>query len=86
MKLVTEWTITNHPQQFEAARQELKTYFCDSLDGKKYPKDWYQLSNGIWVFQSNSAKGHISFCRRFLSAVGIDESEWSIEEVTSQPT
>lgn len=51
MKLTTEWVITNHPEKFEKARQVLETYFCDSLDEKKYPKDWHQLSNKVWVFK-----------------------------------
>jgi uncharacterized protein with ParB-like and HNH nuclease domain len=84
MKLTTEWAIKNRSKHFEKARQALKTYFSDSLEGKKYPKDWHQLSNSIWVIQNNSAKGHISFCRRLLIAVGITESEWSIEEVESK--
>ncbi|MBW4636814.1 MAG: HNH endonuclease family protein [Gloeocapsa sp. UFS-A4-WI-NPMV-4B04] len=85
MKLTTEWVIKNRPQYFEKARQILGTYLYDNIEGKRYPKHWYQLSNGIWVLQNNSAKGHVSFCRRLLTAVGISESDWSIEEVGSTP-
>lgn len=86
LKLTTEWVIKNYPEHFEKARQSVETYFCNSIEGKRYPKDWYQLSNDIWVLQSNSAKGHINFCRRLLTAVGISELEWSIEEFNSELT
>jgi hypothetical protein len=81
MKLTTEWVIKTYPEKFEKARQLLENNFSDDINGKKYPKDWHQLSNDVWVFQSNSAKGHVSFCRRLLMAVGISESEWGVEEV-----
>ncbi len=80
MKLTTEWVIKNRSDKFEDARQILSSYFSDNRDGKRNPKDWHQLSNSVWVFQGNSAKGHVSFCRRFLTAVSIPTSEWSIEE------
>lgn len=80
MKLTTEWVIKHRSDKFEDARQILSSYFSDKRDGKKNPKDWHQLLNSVWVFQGNSAKGHVSFCRRFLIAVSIPTSEWSIEE------
>lgn len=80
MKIVVEWIIENRSEHFEQARQQLETHFCEDLTGKKYPRDWHKLSNGIYVYQSDSARGHKSFCRRMLQAVGIPESDWCIEE------
>lgn len=80
-KSTTEWVITNHPEKFDKARQALTTYFCDAIEGKRFPKDWHQLSNKVWILQKSSAEGHMNFCRRILMAVGISESEWNVEEV-----
>ena len=80
MKTVVEWVIQNHPDQFKHVRAQLETHFCDDLTGKKYPRDWHKLSNGTYVYQSDSARGHKSFCRRLLLAVGVPETDWSLEE------
>jgi len=80
MKIVVEWVIQNRPNQFNHVRQQLETHFCDDLTGKKYPRDWHKLSNGTYVYQSDSARGHKSFCRRLLLAVGVGETAWSLEE------
>lgn len=84
MQIVTEWVIKNYTNQFETARSEVSSYFSDNLNGKRYPKDWHQLSNGLWVYHSNSAKAHLSFCGRLLRGVGIRESEWKVEEIYSK--
>lgn len=83
MKTIVEWIILNRPEQFQEARKSLKIYFRDDLTEEKYPKDWHQLSNGIYIYQSNSAKAHKSFCRRILQNVGISESDWELEEETT---
>jgi hypothetical protein len=80
MKTVVEWVIQNHPDQFKHVRQQLETHFCDDLTGKKYPRDWHKLSNGTYVYQSDSARGHKSFCRRLLLAVGVPATAWNLEE------
>jgi Protein of unknown function (DUF1524) len=80
MKTVVEWTIEHYPERFHDIRKQLETHFCDDLTGKRYPRDWHPLSNGVYVYQSDSAKGHKSFCRRLLQVVEISEADWSIEE------
>lgn len=77
--LVVEWAIENRPQFFNVIRDTVHI-FDDTTEGKNYPKDWYQLSNGVYMYNSSSAKQHISYCRRILAAVGISESDWSIEQ------
>jgi uncharacterized protein with ParB-like and HNH nuclease domain len=80
MKIVMEWVIQNHPAKFNDVRKQLETHFCDDLTDKKYPRDWHKLSNDVYVYQSDSARGHKSFCRRILQAVGVSEADWSLEE------
>jgi hypothetical protein len=80
MKTVVEWVLQNNPDQFNDIRQQLETHFCDDLTSKKYPRDWHKLSNGVYVYQSDSARGHKSFCRRLLQAAGVAETDWSLEE------
>ncbi|MGG6264488.1 DUF262 domain-containing protein [Leptolyngbya sp. AN03gr2] len=74
-----EWVLHNRPQDFNRIRQAIGI-FDDSIEGKNYPKDWYQLSNGVWVHHCSSAKQHIVYCRRILATIGISESDWSIDE------
>ncbi|BAU11352.1 hypothetical protein LEP3755_18450 [Leptolyngbya sp. NIES-3755] len=74
-----EWILQNRPHDFNKVRQAIGI-FDDSIEGKNYPKDWHQLSNGVWVYQSSSAEQHIVYCRRILGTIGISESEWSIDE------
>lgn len=78
-----EWVLKNRPQDFVRARQAVSTIFDDSLEGKSYPRDWHQLSNGVWLHHCSSAKRHFVCCRRVLTAIGISDSEWSIEELES---
>ncbi|WP_068815020.1 DUF262 domain-containing protein [Phormidesmis priestleyi] len=78
--ITLEWIIKNRPQDFGKVRQAVGI-FDDSVEGKNYPNHWYQLSNGIWVYHSSSAKQHLIYCRRILAAIGISESEWSIGEL-----
>lgn len=80
MKTIVEWVIQNYPDQFKQVQQQLETHFCDDLTSKKYPRDWHRLSNGTYVYQSDSARGHKSFCRRLLLAVGVSENDWTLEE------
>ena len=80
LRVVTmEWILKHYPQEFDKVRQAI-AIFADSIDGKNYPSDWYKLSNGVWIYHSSSAKQHMIYCRRLLAAIGIEESEWSIEE------
>ena len=76
-----EWVIQNRSEHFEKARNVLKSNFQDNrTDGSE--GKWHQLSNGCWVAINKSAKGHRTFCHRFLKAVGISEDDWSIEYVS----
>lgn len=74
-----EWLLRNHPQEFNKVRQAIGI-FDDSIEGKNYPKDWHQLSNGVWIHHCSSAKQHIVYCKRILATIDISESDWSIEE------
>lgn len=80
MKTVAEWIIRNRPEQFNEVRRQIEGCFRDDIGEEKYPRDWHQLSNEIYVYHSNSAKQHKSLCRRMLNAVGIAELDWSLEE------
>ena len=75
-----EWLIRKRPQFFNVLRETVNI-FADTTEGKNYPKDWYQLSNGVYMYNSSSAKQHMSYCRRILATVGITETDWSIEQV-----
>lgn len=33
------------------------------------------------MYNSSSAKQHMSYCRRILATVGITETDWSIDQV-----
>lgn len=80
LRIVTmEWILKNYPQEFDKIRQ-IVTIFADSIEGKTYPRDWYRLSNGVWIYHSSSAKQHMIYCRRLLATVGVTESEWNVEE------
>ena len=81
--LTLEWVIKNRSQDFSKVRQAIGI-FDDSIEGKNYPKHWYQLSNGVWVYHSSSAKQHLIYCRRIFAAIGISESEWSVEELETE--
>lgn len=74
-----EWLLRNRPQEFSKVRQAIGI-FDDSIEAKNYPRDWYQLSNGVWIHHCSSAKQHIVYCKRILATIGIAESDWSIEE------
>ncbi|MDF0553943.1 DUF262 domain-containing HNH endonuclease family protein [Kamptonema sp. UHCC 0994] len=77
-----EWVIQNRSDSFEKARKLLKPNFRDNRpDRNSEGKKWQQLSNGYWVNLQKSSDGHKEFCRRFLEAVGISETDWSIEYV-----
>jgi hypothetical protein len=41
-------------------------------------KSLHKLSNGIWLNVKGSAKAHLRFCNRLLTAVGIQEKDWSV--------
>lgn len=77
---VVEWIIENRYQFFNVLRETVNI-FVDTTEGKNYPKDWHQLSNGVYMYNSSSAKQHIAYCRRILATVGIFESDWSIEQL-----
>ena len=77
---VVEWLIRKRPQFFNVLRETVNI-FADTTEGKNYPKDWYQLSNGVYMYNSSSAKQHMSYCRRILATVGITETDWSIDQV-----
>lgn len=77
--ITVEWILQNRPQDFHKVREAIGI-FDDSIEGKNYPRDWHRLSNGVWVYQSSSAKQHITYCRRILATIGISEFDWSIEE------
>jgi uncharacterized protein with ParB-like and HNH nuclease domain len=79
--VILEWILTNHPQEFQDVRQQVRI-FTDSVDKAKYPKDYYQLSNGVWAYVSASAKQHMTYYRRLLAAVGISEADWEIEQTS----
>ena len=83
MKTVAEWIIQNRPEQFNEVRRQLGIYFRDDIDRETSSRYWHQLSNGVYVYQNNSATQHKSLCRRMLNAVSISESDWSLEEETS---
>lgn len=78
--LTTEWVLKNRPDSFENARNMMSGTFCDSdrIEMKKSPRSWHKLSNGVWLDMRGSAKAHIRFCNRLLKAVGIQETDWSV--------
>lgn len=78
---VVEWAISFRPQAFVTAQQCFPTYLKNSLEAKDSPNNWYRLSNGFFLAMNLSAKGHYSFCQRFLSKVGVSERNWSWEKV-----
>lgn len=78
-KLIASWILKNHPEKFNLIRASLENYFSDDTSNERYPKDWYQLENGIWIYYSLSAKAHISLCTRMLKVIGINESDWAFE-------
>ncbi|MBD2083279.1 DUF262 domain-containing protein [Leptolyngbya sp. FACHB-17] len=77
--LTVEWILQKRPQDFYKVRDAIGI-FDDSIEGKNYPRDWYRLSNGVWMYHSSSAKQHIVYCRRILATIGISEPDWSIDE------
>lgn len=77
---VVEWLIRNRPQFFNVLRETVNI-FADTTDDKNYPRDWHQLSNGVYMYNSSSAKQHMTYCRRILATVGIPETDWSIDQV-----
>lgn len=79
-----EWILKNYPQEFNKVRQTSRL-FADSNEGKKRPDDWHKLSNGVWISHSHSANQHMIHCRNLLFTVGVNESEWSVEEYDPDP-
>lgn len=77
--LTVEWILQKRPQDFYKIREAIGI-FDDSIEGKNYPRDWHQLSNGVWMYRSSSAEQHIVYCRRILATIGISESDWNIDE------
>lgn len=78
--LVVEWGLKKYPNLFDQARKKLATHFCDDPNLEQSTKSWHQLTNGVWLSKNYSAKDHYRFCVRYLSAIGVSESEWSYTE------
>lgn len=76
---VLEWVVKNYPQDFARLRRTINI-FDDSIEGKNYPRSWHQLSNGVWAYCNGSARQQMNYCHRILATVGIQESEWQLEE------
>jgi hypothetical protein len=75
-----EWILKNRSDDFENARSMISGTFCDSdkIDLKKSSKGWHKLSNGVWLDMRGSAKTNLRLCNRLLEAVGIPETDWSV--------
>jgi hypothetical protein len=78
--LIAEWILRNHPHHFESVKQKVHI-FINSVEGQKYPQDWYQLSSGDWIYISCSAKQHMNSYSRLLAAIDIAETDWQVEEM-----
>lgn len=78
-RFIVTWILNNHPTQFVLIRKNLDSYFKDDVTNERYPKSWYQLENGVFIYNSLSAKGHISLCTRMLKIIDITENDWNFE-------
>jgi hypothetical protein len=73
------WILDNHPDKFELIMENLDSYFKNDISNERHPKSWYQLTNGVFLSNSLSAKGHISLCTRMLKIIGITDFNYSSE-------
>jgi uncharacterized protein with ParB-like and HNH nuclease domain len=79
---VAEWYIKERPQYFDVLRESINIFADNNEEtqGKGTPKDWCQLSNGVYMYNpsSSSAKQHIKYCRSILETAGI--TDWTINQ------